>query len=100
MTISRERLVEDLSALEPRLRAEGVTHMALFGSRARADNRPDSDVDVVIDVQSDSRFSLLHLVGVAQEIEGKVDLPANVFMRRSLDSSFLKTVTRDELKIF
>jgi predicted nucleotidyltransferase len=100
MTISRERLVQSLAALEPRLRAEGVTHMALFGSRARSDNRADSDVDVVIDVRSDRRFSLLDLVGVAQEIESEVSLSANVFMRRSLDPDFREILAQDEIKIF
>lgn len=98
--MSRERLLHSLSALEPRLRAEGVTHMALFGSRARADDRADSDIDVVIDVRPGLRFSLLDLVGVAQGIEDQVALSANVFMRRSLDPTFLETLAQDEIKIF
>ncbi|GLK66847.1 nucleotidyltransferase [Hansschlegelia plantiphila] len=100
MTMSREFLVRSLSALEPALQAEGVTHLALFGSRARADHRPDSDVDVVIDVRPGHRFSLLDLIGVAHEIEGRTGLPANVFMRRSLNSNFSKTLAEDEIKIF
>jgi uncharacterized protein len=27
-----------------------VTHAALFGSRARGDNRPDSDIDIMIEI--------------------------------------------------
>lgn len=77
-----------------------MTHLALFGSRARADDHPQSDVDVVIDVRADVRFSLLDLVGVAQEIEDKVDLSANVFMRRSLDPTFLAAVEREAIAIF
>lgn len=100
MTLSRDQLIRSLSGLEPKLRAEGVTRLALFGSRARADNRPDSDVDVVIDVRQGSRFSLLDLVGVAQEIEDELGLPANVFMRRSLDESFARTLESDAIEIF
>lgn len=98
--MSRDQLIRSLSALEPRLRAEGVTWLALFGSRARCDNRLDSDVDVVIDVHSNSRFSMLDLVGVAHEIEDEVGLPANIFMRRSLDESFARVLERDAIKIF
>ena len=27
-----------------------MTHAALFGSRARGDNRPDSDIDILIEI--------------------------------------------------
>jgi predicted nucleotidyltransferase len=43
--ISREVLIAELRALRPAFEREGVAHMALFGSRARGDNRPDSDVE-------------------------------------------------------
>ena len=33
---------------ESALRARGVKHAALFGSCARGDNRPDSDIDIMI----------------------------------------------------
>ena len=43
--------------------AEGVTALSIFGSRARGDARLDSDLDVLIDVDPDLRFSLLDLAG-------------------------------------
>ncbi|WP_127088433.1 nucleotidyltransferase family protein [Aquabacter cavernae] len=100
MTLSREQLVRSLAALEPRLRAEGVTGLALFGSRARGDHREDSDVDVVIDVARGTPFSLLDLVGVAHEIEDDIGLPASIVLRRSLDPAFARTVERDAIRIF
>lgn len=100
MTMSRDHLIRSLAALEPRLRAEGVTRLALFGSRARGDNRADSDIDVAIDVRPESRFSLIDLVGVAHEIEDETGLHANIFMRRSLDDSFRRTLERDGIEIF
>jgi predicted nucleotidyltransferase len=100
MTMSRDLLLRSLAGLKPRLEAEGVIHLALLGSRARADERPESDVDVVIDVRPDVRFSLLDLVGVAQEIEREVALSANVLMRRSLDSEFLAAFERDAISVF
>ncbi len=100
MSLSRDELIEALIALEPQLRAEGVTGLALFGSRARGDHRPDSDVDVAIDVAANSRFSLIDLVGVAHRIEDRVGVPANIFMRRSLDDSFRRTLARDGIEVF
>lgn len=100
MTMSREILIKTLAELEPKLRAEGVTHMALFGSRARQDNRSDSDVDVAIDVDPSAKFSLIDLVGVELVIADETELPANVFMKRGFDEGFLRTFARDAIEIF
>lgn len=98
--LPRDELIRRLAALEPVLRAEGVTQLALFGSRARQDNRPDSDIDVMIDVDPRSKFSLLDLVGVEHVIEDDLGLPANAFLRRSLDEGFRLTTKRDVIQIF
>jgi uncharacterized protein len=36
------------------LRARGVTHAALFGSRARGDAREDSDTDIMIEIDPEA----------------------------------------------
>jgi predicted nucleotidyltransferase len=100
MSMSREHLVQSLLELEPQLRARGVTHLALFGSRARQDNRPDSDVDVAIEVDPHAKFSLIDLVGVEREIRNKTSLPGNVFMRRSLEPDFVTSLARDGINVF
>ena len=98
--VSRERLVSNLRTLRPELEREGVAAMALFGSRARRDNHPDSDIDLLIEVAHGQKFSLLDLVGVAQTVEDHLGLPANIFLRRSLDADFLAAARRDEVKVF
>lgn len=98
--IAREELLDELRTLMPDLQREGVVRVVLFGSRARRDNRPDSDVDLLIDVEDDRKFSLIDLVGVAQAIEDRIGLPANLFMRRSLDSEFLASVRNEQVPVF
>ena len=99
-TISRNELISKLQDLRPMLRSRGVVGVTLFGSRARGDNRADSDIDLVIDVDEALSFSLLDLVGVGHEIEDRLHLPANLFMRRSLDVGFHAEASRDGLVIY
>ena len=79
--LTRDQLVARLRALRPTFEKEGVTSMALIGSRARGDNRPDSDIDLMIEVDPNRKFSLLDLIGVKHIIEDDIGLPADVMMR-------------------
>jgi predicted nucleotidyltransferase len=98
--ISREDLLRELLALKTDLRRKGITHAALFGSRARRDDRADSDIDLVVEIDEDRQFSMLDLIGVGHVIEDTVGAPANLFVRRSLEPSFLDEVRREQIMIF
>lgn len=98
--ISRAELVDELLQMRRIVSALGVTGLALFGSRARGDHREDSDIDLIVDVERQRKFSLLDLIAVADAVEDRLGLPANVFMRRSLDPDFLEAARRDEVVIF
>jgi predicted nucleotidyltransferase len=98
--IARKDLLAGLRSLRSELEREGVTSVVLFGSRARGDNRLDSDIDIMIEVEKGRKFSLIDLVGVAHHIEDAFGLPANIFMRRSLDADFLAEVGKSEIRIF
>ena len=93
-------IVAGLVRLKPALRAEGVTSLAIFGSRARGDHRPDSDLDVLIDVEPGRKFSLLDLVGVSHIISDALKVEANIFMRRSLAPQMAESIARDLVEVF
>lgn len=48
--LGREQAIKKLQALRPDLERRGVKHAYLIGSVARDEARPDSDVDVVVDL--------------------------------------------------
>lgn len=47
--ISLDAILAKLREMAPAIRAEGVTRLAVFGSRARGDAWPDSDLDLLIE---------------------------------------------------
>ena len=48
--MQRDEVLAVLKAHEAELRAHGVARAALFGSLARGDARPDSDVDLMVEI--------------------------------------------------
>ena len=86
MAITLENALAILRAHERDLRAKGVLHAAIFGSVARGEARPESDVDVMVDLDPDRRLSLFDFAGLQGDLEDlfqvKVDLAEAKALKR------------------
>jgi uncharacterized protein len=66
----RERVIALLRAHAADIRGRGVTRLALFGSTARGEAGPASDVDLLIEVDPHARFTLVDLAGLERFLTG------------------------------
>ena len=73
--MGRQEILDRLRANESALRELRVTHAPVFGSRARGDHRPDSDTDIMIDVDPEAHISVYDYVGLKEYIAGLFDGP-------------------------
>ncbi|PIW26979.1 MAG: hypothetical protein COW30_12330 [Rhodospirillales bacterium CG15_BIG_FIL_POST_REV_8_21_14_020_66_15] len=55
-----------------KLESLGVVHAGVFGSTARGDYRPDSDVDVLIEMDAHDKRGMLDLLRAASTIKEKI----------------------------
>ena len=66
--ITLKKIIAKLREIVPAIKAEGVTKLAVFGSRARGDARPDSDLDILVDTvprrasRAFDLFKVMHLI--------------------------------------
>lgn len=60
-TTSLDAIRQRLTAQEPELRRRGIRHLAVFGSVARGEDRPDSDIDLAVEIEPGRSFSLIRM---------------------------------------
>jgi predicted nucleotidyltransferase len=98
--IPLERIISTLREIAPAIKAEGVTKLAIFGSRARGDASPDSDLDVLVDTTARhetppfDQFKVMHL------IEDAVGIPTQVSMRELLKPRIAERIADDLIEVF
>jgi predicted nucleotidyltransferase len=79
---SRQEILTILGEHKPELtRRFRVQGLALFGSYARGDQRPESDVDILVDVDPSIG---LQFVSLAKTIEDTLGLPVDLVSRRAI----------------
>ncbi len=72
------------SRREELARTYGITSLWVFGSRARGDARPDSDIDVLIEAEKPYRFDLLGLIALEQEMSEDIGIPVDLILDEDL----------------
>ena len=95
-----EEIIATLRANEAVLRQHGIIHASLFGSRARGDNRPDSDIDILIETEAGAVRTVYDYAGVKLLIEDLFPLPADVINRAFLKPSIRPVAERELIDAF
>ena len=98
--MDKDDILDRLRNNERALRERGVTHAALFGSRARGDNRPDSDIDIMIDIAPEAVRDVYAYVGLKNYIAGLFAGPVDVVDREALKPYVRPAVTADAVYAF
>jgi predicted nucleotidyltransferase len=96
--MTNDEILETLRRSEPELRAKGVRHAGLFGSMARGEAGPDSDIDIMIDLDPDA--SLWQYSGVKLFIADLFEGPVDVVDRNSLKPSVKPRAIADLIDAF
>lgn len=76
----------------------GVERVWLFGSYARGEARPDSDIDLRID--KGRIRGLFQLSGFHLDIEEKLNARVDVLTTESLDEKFLRRISGEEIVLY
>jgi predicted nucleotidyltransferase len=89
-----------LRSIEASLRAQGVTSLWVFGSVARGEARPDSDVDLALEFAPDANPSLFDIGRIKQEAESVLGRTVDVGERSTMTPRAAASSERDLVQVF
>jgi uncharacterized protein len=92
-------LLAKIQEVRAPIRAKGATGLYVYGSRARGDHRPESDIDVLVDYDPSSDFSIVELAAIKRILEQALDLKVHVTTRNSLSSHLQGEVERQAVRV-
>ncbi len=94
------RVVRVLRRHQRELRARGLTRLALFGSTARGDPGPSSDVDLLIEVDPARPFGLFAFLDLKNDLAGLLGRPVDLAFPDAMRPRLREIVLRDAVEIF
>jgi predicted nucleotidyltransferase len=92
--MNRDQVIAILREHELELRAAGIAHLAIFGSAVRGNDKPESDIDLLVSFDDSKPASLL-TVGrlkrhLADLLGTKVDLSSPSWLKDSIGGQVLR----------
>jgi predicted nucleotidyltransferase len=97
---NRQEIIDMLRQHEAALRARGVSRAALFGSCARGDNRPDSDIDIMVEIDPAAGIGVYEYVALKDYVAALFDGPVDVVSHDGLKPSIKPAVIADAIFAF
>lgn len=96
---SREA-IDILKGHRAELQRRGVAHAAVFGSTVRAENRPDSDLDLLVDIDPAADIGVYEYVALTRFIGELFPVPVDVANRATLKPHVRPSAEREAIYAF
>ena len=97
MNTEPKDLVRDLRNLWPVMQKYGVASLWIFGSHARGDFRPDSDIDLLVEFASPPGFD--NFMGLKFDLEDRLGTKVDLLSRSACKPRFLDAIQPDLLHV-
>jgi uncharacterized protein len=98
--MSASNTVKQLKRLENDLRAKGISALYLFGSVARGEGGPNSDIDLSFDIAPGARFSLFDQAQIICDLTDALGKKVDLVPRRAIHPYIKPKIEAEQIKVF
>jgi uncharacterized protein len=98
--MNRTEAISRLQSYGPAIKALGATSLYLYGSTVRDNARPESDLDLFIDYDPESRFNAFDLVGIKLFLEEELRARVDVTTRDGLHPRLRRDIEQSAIRVF
>ncbi len=98
--MNNTQMLDVMRAHKDEILVHSATALYLFGSRARGTAGAGSDLDLFVDYDPGSRFSLFNLVRIQRVIQELTGVQADVTTRDSLRREARREIEREAIRVF
>lgn len=97
--VNRDR-VETVRTIQDFFRGEPVLRAWLFGSFSRMEERPDSDIDILVDIDRTAHIGLLEYAGMRVDLSERLGREVDLVENGALKPYAIDSVNRDKYLIY
>ena len=97
--MDRQDIIDKLNDMKDALRRRGVAHLALYGSMARGEAGPDSDIDLLITLSRPSP-SLIALSRLKRELSTELGRAVDITTTPLYNPHLRREIERDRVAIY
>jgi hypothetical protein len=80
------------------LKNQGARKIAVFGSYVRGEERPGSDIDIIVEFSE--RKSLLDIVGIEQELSDVLGVKVDLLTEKSISPYLIDRIKKEMMVIY
>jgi len=97
MKVDPQDLARELKSLWPMIQNHGVADLWIFGSHARGDSRPGSDLDLLVEFTRPPGFD--NFMGLKCDLEDHLETKIDLLSRSACSPRFLKAIHPELLHV-
>ncbi|MBP5336473.1 MAG: nucleotidyltransferase domain-containing protein [Bacteroidales bacterium] len=97
--IDQER-VRIVHTIQDFFQQEPVERAWIFGSFSRMEERPDSDIDILIDLASSAKVGLLYYAGIINHLQERLGRKVDLVANGSIKPFALDSINRDKVLVY
>lgn len=98
--MERTEAISKIRAHSQEIRNLGATSLYLFGSTGRGEARPESDIDVFVDYDPSSGFSLIKMAAIQNVLQDELGVSVDITTRNGLHPRLKAAIEHEAHRVF